>query len=75
MTGEFHLPEITGGGAALLDFDNDGDLDVYLVQGALAGVGKKPRDAVFPWAGPFPPRDRLFRNLPSRLARKLIALS
>ena len=27
------LPEIVGGGAALLDVDGDGDLDAYLVQG------------------------------------------
>jgi len=33
MTGKFYLPEITGSGAALFDFDNDGDLDVFLVQG------------------------------------------
>ncbi|MBW8862675.1 MAG: hypothetical protein JF601_09960 [Acidobacteria bacterium] len=26
------LPEIMGGGAALFDFDNDGFLDLYLVQ-------------------------------------------
>jgi hypothetical protein len=33
MTGEFYYPEIIAPGAALLDFDNDGDLDVFLVQG------------------------------------------
>src|SRR5262245_16410820 len=29
-TGEFYLPEIMGAGAALLDYDNDGDLDIFL---------------------------------------------
>ena len=37
--GEFYLPEIMGAGAALIDFDDDGDLDVFLVQGtSLDGV-------------------------------------
>ncbi len=31
-TGEFELPEITGGGVAILDVENDGDLDVYFIQ-------------------------------------------
>jgi hypothetical protein len=31
--GEFYVPEVMGAGAALIDYDNDGDLDVYLLQG------------------------------------------
>lgn len=32
--GAFRLPEIMGSGCALLDYDGDGDLDVYLLQGS-----------------------------------------
>ncbi|HJN80178.1 MAG TPA: hypothetical protein QF455_04845, partial [Phycisphaerales bacterium] len=31
--GDFLMPEIVGGGVALLDYDGDGDLDVYFAQG------------------------------------------
>ena len=37
MSGQFYQPEIMGLGAALFDYDNDGDLDVYIVQGAMLG--------------------------------------
>lgn len=31
--GQFYMPEVMGAGAALVDYDNDGDLDAYLLQG------------------------------------------
>ncbi len=62
MSGQYYFPEMTGQGGALLDYDNDGDLDVYLVQGAVLGPGKKLTDALFPYRGKGQPSDRLFRN-------------
>jgi hypothetical protein len=60
MTGEYYYPEIMAPGVGLLDYDNDGDLDVYVVQGQLLGPGKTLKDALFQPQGPL--RDRLFRN-------------
>src|ERR1043166_3059502 len=31
-SGKFYMTEIMGAGVALFDYDNDGDLDVFLVQ-------------------------------------------
>src|SRR5258706_9951391 len=62
MTGKFFLPEVMGAGAALFDFDNDGDLDVFVVQGTTLETGNQPAGTLFPWRGPGEPRRRPFCN-------------
>src|SRR5437660_5686810 len=62
MTGKLFLPEIMGSGAALFDYDNDGDLDVFIVQGNVLEPDGKPGNTLFPWRGAEPPRGRLFRK-------------
>ncbi len=68
MTGKYYFPEMTGQGLGLLDYDGDGDLDVYLVQGAMLGPGETLADALVPPVGPVPPTDRLYRNDPVETA-------
>jgi len=47
----YWMPEIMGGGAALVDLDGDGDLDAYLVQSGRLdgepGTGDVPRDRLY----------------------------
>jgi hypothetical protein len=52
-TGEYYFAEITGSGCGLFDYDGDGDLDVYAIQGrALGGGSGDGADG----------RNRLYRN-------------
>jgi len=61
MSGEYYFPEMTGQGGGFVDYDNDGDLDVYFIQGNMLGTEKTFKDALFP-PKDANPRDRLFRN-------------
>ena len=59
MTGDFYYPEVMPPGVALLDFDNDGDLDVFVIQGDMFS-GKLIDSALSPPKSPL--SSRLFRN-------------
>ncbi len=54
MSGEYYFPEIMGAGVAVLDYNGNGLLDIYLVQGGALGpdVGPAERER----------GDRLYRN-------------
>ncbi len=54
MSGEFYFAEMMGSGAALFDYDNDGDLDLFLVQSGSFGPASS--------AGDGQSGDRLYRN-------------
>ncbi len=61
-SGKFYYPEILPPGVALFDYDNDGDLDVFLVQGKMIGPGQDPGSALVPPRDPARLTGRLFRN-------------
>jgi hypothetical protein len=59
MAGEFYYPEVMPPGVGLFDYDDDGDLDIFIVQGQMLG-GKPLAQAVV--APPAYLKGRLFRN-------------
>jgi len=62
MSGRYYFPEMLPGGVGLLDYDNDGDLDVYLTQGQMLGEGVTLAQARPPPGLTAPVRGRLYRN-------------
>ena len=61
-SGRFYYPEILPPGVGLLDYDNDGDLDAFLVQGHMLDPDQSLSDALIPPASPTALTGRLYRN-------------
>ena len=54
-SGDYNLPEIIGGGVAMIDYDNDGDLDLYFIQGGNVVIAQNDPASNGTW-------NRLYRN-------------
>lgn len=63
MTGQHYFVENVGSGGALFDMDNDGDLDIYLVQGGpLTPTDEEPGEEPPAALAAYQRGGRLFRN-------------
>lgn len=59
LSGDMHFMEIAGFGCGVLDYDGDGDLDLWFLQGSAAGRQVEPSIG----ADTRPKTDRLYKNL------------
>ncbi len=61
-SGDYYLPEIMSGGVVMLDYDGDGDQDVFFTQGTILDPKLTPEQAQFAPPKTHWPGHRLFRN-------------
>lgn len=63
---QHYMPEIIGAGVALFDYDNDGDLDIYVLQDGPVNPNVNPLEPPPPgWR----PGNRLYRNMLSETGK------